>query len=427
MKRSLFLQIYLSFLFVILLTLTAAFGSASVAANRLIGVPSSVRVGALLLLQSLPDPSAAPQEFRDGLVRQARRMGAHVSVWSAEGRLLARVGDALPDPPSGCANTWIRSAQGAPGICFQLTDGRWVGAAAEDERARFWTVRITAVFFTIFATIALGCWPLARRITRRLETLQASVERFGDGALQTRATAQGDDEVAAVGRAFNRSADRISALIEQQRRVLAHASHELRSPLARLRMAVALVEDAEERQDRLAAVRLAEREIADLDDLIEDVLLASRLRGGCGGAPAPGPPRRARPVRPACGQGECQPVAGPRGGRGRGPPTAGSSGGNLLSNARRHGRPPIELSVQPIDNDVEISILDRGEGVPAAEQDRIFEPFHRAPGHAEGDPGVGLGLSLVAEIAHHHGGSVRYEDRPDGGSRFVLRLPTHQA
>ncbi len=83
--------------------------------------------------------------------------------------------------------------------------------------------------------------------------------------------------------------------------------------------------------------------------------------------------------------------------------------------------------MQPIDNDVEISILDRGEGVPAAEQDRIFEPFHRAPGHAEGDPGVGLGLSLVAEIAHHHGGSVRYEDRPDGGSRFVLRLPTHQA
>ena len=427
MKRSLFLQIYLSFLFVILLTLTAAFGSASVAANRLIGVPSSVRVGALLLLQSLPDPSAAPQEFRDGLVRQARRMGAHVSVWSAEGRLLARVGDALPDPPSGCANTWIRSAQGAPGICFQLTDGRWVGAAAEDERARFWTVRITAVFFTIFATIALGCWPLARRITRRLETLQASVERFGDGALQTRATVQGDDEVAAVGRAFNRSADRISALIEQQRRVLAHASHELRSPLARLRMAVALVEDAEERQDRLAAVRLAEREIADLDDLIEDVLLASRLRGGVA------VPRRL--VRLGV-RAQCAPLVarvsasllpGPEVDVDAAPRLLDRAVGNLLSNARRHGRPPIELSVQPIDNDVEISILDRGEGVPAAEQDRIFEPFHRAPGHAEGDPGVGLGLSLVAEIAHHHGGSVRYEDRPDGGSRFVLRLPTHQA
>ena len=72
---------------------------------------------------------------------------------------------------------------------------------------------------------------------------------------------------------------------------------------------------------------------------------------------------------------------------------------------------------------VEISVCDRGPGVPADQRDRIFEPFYRMPGHAEHAGGVGLGLSLVRQIAQRHGGNVRCEERPGGGSCFVITLP----
>jgi signal transduction histidine kinase len=92
---------------------------------------------------------------------------------------------------------------------------------------------------------------------------------------------------------------------------------------------------------------------------------------------------------------------------------------NLLENARRHGAPPIEAWTTPTG----LVVADRGPGVPAAEAERIFEPFHRPDGHAEGvDGGVGLGLHLVREIARHHGGTVRYRPRDGGGSEFEVML-----
>jgi signal transduction histidine kinase len=72
---------------------------------------------------------------------------------------------------------------------------------------------------------------------------------------------------------------------------------------------------------------------------------------------------------------------------------------------------------------VELRVCDRGPGVPEAMRERIFEPFFRLPGHAEQAGGIGLGLSLVKQIAERHGGSVRCESREGGGSCFVLRLP----
>jgi signal transduction histidine kinase len=72
---------------------------------------------------------------------------------------------------------------------------------------------------------------------------------------------------------------------------------------------------------------------------------------------------------------------------------------------------------------LEIAVEDRGPGVPEDQRERIFEPFYRMPGHAEYAGGVGLGLSLVRQIARQHGGQVRCEARPGGGSRFVIQLP----
>jgi signal transduction histidine kinase len=97
---------------------------------------------------------------------------------------------------------------------------------------------------------------------------------------------------------------------------------------------------------------------------------------------------------------------------------------NLLENARRYGGDDVLVQLRPLPGGgVEVAVSDRGPGVPESFRERIFEPFFRLPGHAEQAGGVGLGLSLVRQIASRHGGSVRCEARPGGGSRFVLTLP----
>lgn len=423
MRRRLFVQIYLSFLSVSLLTLVASAVSVQLIAERSV-VPRSVLVAGQMLLQTLPDPSAAPGEFRSALVRRAKEAGVHVSVWSAEGRLLGRVGDRLPTPPDGCARALVRSATGALGMCAQLPEGQWVAVAGVDARTGAWLLRGGGIFLAIFGTIAVGCYPLARRITRRLEALQQGVEAFGRGDLDRRVSVEGSDEVASVAVAFNASADRVSTLVARQRRVLAHASHELRSPLARLRMAVALLEDGDTADARAATVTAAVREIDELDDLIEDVLLASRLRGGVA-VPrtrslvdlvelcAPLAERHGadllHTVAPVWVEGDARLLE--------------RAVGNLLANARTHGAPPLEVAVRAAGDTAEVHVLDRGPGIPEAHRARIFEPFFRPGGHHEGDPGVGLGLSLVDEIARHHAGVVTVSARGDGGSRFTLAVP----
>jgi len=96
---------------------------------------------------------------------------------------------------------------------------------------------------------------------------------------------------------------------------------------------------------------------------------------------------------------------------------------NLLENARRHGGDDVSISAQRTPKAALLRVCDRGPGVPEALRQRIFEAFYRVPGHAEKAGGVGLGLSLVKQIAERHGGSVRCEAREGGGSCFVLELP----
>lgn len=425
MRRRLFVQIYLSFVGISLLTLLAGALAVRVAVTRTLSVPSSVRVATEVLIQTLPDPSQAPAEFRAGAVSLARRLGVQASVWSVDGRLLARVGERRAAPPDGCPSALIRSSSGDPGLCFQVPDGRWVAFTGVNDSTRRWLLRAAGVALAIFGTIALGCFPLARRITRRLETLQDGVRAFGDGALDHRVTVSGKDEVADLAAAFNASADRVAALVEGQRRVLAHASHELRSPLARLRVQLALLEEEDDAAQRSAVAREADGDIQTLDGLIEDVLLASRLRGGVAV-----PRSRDQVALPAVVADLCHRHGLPD-------PELLSQHAcvladerlvrraleNLISNAKRHGRPPLSVVVFAEDEHVCVDVRDRGPGVVPSERSRIFEPFYRQQGHAEGDPGVGLGLSLVQEITRHHGGSVECRSRRGAGACFRIRLP----
>eukprot|EP01041_Mallomonas_annulata_P013943 gene13944-29678_t len=122
--------------------------------------------------------------------------------------------------------------------------------------------------------VALGAYPIVRRLTKRLEGLQKGVERWGNGDLSTRLPVQGQDEVAFLAERFNAAAERVQTLVKSHKSLLANASHELRSPLARIRMGLELLG-----RDGVSAQQRSEmaRSIDELDQLIDEILLASRL------------------------------------------------------------------------------------------------------------------------------------------------------
>src|SRR5690606_12611222 len=129
----------------------------------------------------------------------------------------------------------------------------------------------------LLATL-LGSHLAARRITSRLKHLEERVTQFGKGDLSARVELSGRDEIAALARAFNQSSERIARLLTQQRRMLQSASHELRSPLSRLRMALELLSEPEQAEGAREALRAdAAQDIEELDQLIGDLLLAGRL------------------------------------------------------------------------------------------------------------------------------------------------------
>ncbi|WP_085315763.1 HAMP domain-containing sensor histidine kinase [Derxia lacustris] len=291
--------------------------------------------------------------------------------------------------------------------------------------------------------VAFGAYPVVRRLTRQLEDLHASVRRFGGGDLQARATVHGSDEVAGVARSFNDAAERIEGLVEAQRSLLANASHELRSPLARLRM-------ASEMLGASASAGLRDemrRNIGELDQLIEEILLASRLE-----AAREVPIGDFEPVDLAGLVAEeaahagvaCDAVALQLSGDAR---LLRRLVRNLIENALRYAKPAAPASGADADFDdspdaplarpdivvtlarsadaerARLTVCDRGPGVADADRERVFEAFYRVPGASEREGGVGLGLALVRKIARHHGGEARCLARDGGGACFEVLLP----
>lgn len=277
---------------------------------------------------------------------------------------------------------------------------------------------LAVLLLVIAMLVAAGAYPVVRRLTRRLERLQGSVEAWGDGDLSARVAVEGRDEVARLAASFNLAAARTEALVRAQKSLLANASHELRSPLARIRMAVELLQDQ-------AAPALREelgRNVAELDQLIDEVLLASRL-DAVGAGQADEDVEITAIVAEECARVDAAFDGAPVRLRGDAR-LVRRMVRNLLENGRRHGNgSPISVSLEEADGELRLDVCDGGPGIAAAERERVFEPFYRVAGASETAGGVGLGLSLVRQIAQHHGGSVRCLPNPDGGCCFRVTLP----
>ncbi len=285
----------------------------------------------------------------------------------------------------------------------------------------FWTLGLVAI------AVALAIYPIVRRLTRRLESLQRDVERWGNGDLSVRMPLVGDDEVGFLAKRFNHAAEQIQTLMKSredllasQKSLLANASHELRSPLTRIRMGIELMGGA----PGSAAKAEITRNINELDQLVGEILLASRLEAKEADL---GTVEEVDLVG-ICAE-ECARVNATLDVEVASVNVPGVAKllrrvvRNLLENAKRYGGDEVDVSIRQTETQAILQVNDRGPGVPRELSERIFEPFYRLPGASEREGGVGLGLSLVKQIALRHNGSILCSNREGGGACFEVHLP----
>lgn len=414
--NRLFVKVYLTIVASLLL---AVFASALVfrAGPEADQARGAFRMAGGVLTASLADLAAPAEAQRAAVVRLSRLIHADVALYSGDGVLIAAAGDPLP-PPREVANEdnddhWIRHGRRHVWT-LPLADGRLVVVRPPFERGRR-GLGFFSHLLIVALLIALAAYPIVRGITGRLERLQLGVEKLGAGDLTTRVKVEGRDEVAGVAESFNRAAGRIEELVKAHKMLLANASHELRTPLTRLRMGIELLK---EEADPARKADL-EQDIAELDQLIDEILLSSRLD-------AMDRLDRSEPVDLLALAAE--EAAHYEGASVTGTPVVVQGDArllrrlvrNLLENAKRHGAPPVDVTAAAEPTTATLTVADHGPGIPEGDRTRIFEPFFRKAGSAS--TGAGLGLALVRQIARRHGGDVTVETR-DGRATFVLRLP----
>ena len=371
-------------------------------------------VAATLARNALPPAEASKAEHQAALERLASDLRADVALFGADRAPLAAVGKPLPAPGEGReSGGWMYRWGSRPVWTVRLPDGRWLEVRMPREGG-FPGYRIFLMLALLALAVGVGAYPMARRLTRRLERLQAGVESLAAGDLSARVRTEGRDEVARLAESFNRAAGRIEELVGAHKTLLANASHELRTPLARIRMAVELMKESAD------PVRKAglEQDIAELDALIDEILLASRLDAV-----------KERDVdeevdllalaAEECARYDNVALDGQKISVRGDPRLLRRMIRNLLENATRHGAPPIEVRVSRTAEGGELCVCDGGAGIPEAESERVFEPFYRT-GTGQGS---GLGLALVRQIARRHGGDARCAPLRGRGSCFIVVLP----
>ncbi|AJP03862.1 histidine kinase [Streptomyces cyaneogriseus subsp. noncyanogenus] len=276
-------------------------------------------------------------------------------------------------------------------------------------------------FPLLLAVVAVVTWLVTRRALRPVEGIRremAEITRSEDLARRV-PVPDTHDEVARLALTTNETLAALETSVERQRRFVADASHELRSPIASLRTQL--------------EVGAAHPELLDLDGAVEDTVRLQRLaadllllaRLDAGERPAD-----ARVDLAALAREEAGVRAGVRVRTEEGVAVAGSRGqlervlANLLDNAQRHARSVVEVSVRREGAWAVVGVADDGEGVPVAERERIFERFVRLDAaRSRDDGGAGLGLAIARDVAVRHGGTLTVRDAPAGGALFELRLP----
>ncbi|MGW8884109.1 ATP-binding protein [Streptomyces sp. NPDC055749] len=279
----------------------------------------------------------------------------------------------------------------------------------------------------LLLVVAGVTWLVTRRALRPVEGIRRELAAItASEDLGRRVPEPGSrDEIARLARTTNETLTVLEASVDRQRRFVADASHELRSPIASLRTQLEVGAAHPELLDVPGAVADTVR----LQDLAADLLLLARLDAG--ERPGRSAVDLGALVREEVSQrtGDRIPVAVSVGDAGS-LEVSGSRGqlarviGNLLDNAERHTESSVTVSVTADRDAVLVEVADDGAGVPEAERERIFERFVRLDdARSRDDGGAGLGLAIARNVAARHGGTLMVDESPEGGALFRLRLP----
>ncbi|WP_157621110.1 HAMP domain-containing sensor histidine kinase [Saccharothrix sp. NRRL B-16348] len=316
---------------------------------------------------------------------------------------------------------------------IESTDGAYVELAPLvqlDRTFRFLSALLVAVTAVSgLLGVALGSWA-SRRALRPLTELTNAASRIAGGDLGARLPTQTDPDLTSLAATFNATAEALEQRVRRDARFAGDVSHELRSPLTTMVNAAEVLRRRRvevpgtagkaldlltSEVDRFARMVVDLLEISRADQQAEDptsetidlVSLVANVVAARPGGPVPldtgTPPPR---------------VLGDRRRLDR-------AVDNLLDNAERHAGGVVRIGVFAHDGRARIEVDDAGPGVPPELRDRIFDRFDRGAraGRRGAGTGSGLGLALVAQHVQRHGGTVRVEDRPGGGARFVVELP----
>ncbi len=305
-------------------------------------------------------------------------------------------------------------------VSVKLSDGQWLSFATtlpQGAPAVSWQFMISLAVMGLIV-LAVSGWAV-RRVTAPLGLLSAAADRLGRDVSAERLAEAGTIEMQRAAHAFNQMQERLRRLIESRTRMLAALSHDLRTPLTLLRLRTEEVAAADEREKMLAT-------IGEMDEMIGTTLafardevraeprrrvdVAALLASVADDMADAGLPVTMRPA-PSLSY-DCQPGALKR------------AITNLLDNAVKYGK-RAEASITAASKAIEIIIDDDGPGIPDAELSRVFQPFYRVEASRSRDTGgTGLGLAIAQSIVQAHGGELTLANRPGGGLRACIRLPT---
>ncbi|MFA6034228.1 MAG: HAMP domain-containing sensor histidine kinase [Myxococcota bacterium] len=405
--------------------------------------PPQMHLGVKRLIES--ECMSDPARLRSRLNDFSAMAEMSVAVYSWDGTALVTAG---PNPPRPLSSEKARALRKAaksessfppfevPVYCAGGIDGYM--AIDFKWRPSLWPVYTTILI--VFCLLAAIFMPLARTIARPLEQITDTARILGNGDFSARTGIKGSDEIGVLAGTFDEMAERLERLLRSERELLANISHEIRTPLARIHLAVELCDEKDMGIEALRGhLKGIVGDLAELDRLIDDVLMATRLELESSGGGSPGFVLRAEVVGIESIIREAALKFGEKWAQ-RNLEVAVEAGipdinadpamlrralDNLLDNAARYSgaESPIVLAAAFADGSVRVEVRDRGIGIGDEDMQRVFEPFFRTDrARSRHTGGFGLGLALCKKIVEAHGGRIEVVGNAGSGSIFRINL-----
>lgn len=377
----------------------------------------------------------APEEEREARF-QALRERTALSMGMGSGTPPGLSNSQLSQLDAGHVVINVGAERSSLGFYAQFSGGRWirVGPVYPFEPL---PLNVIAVVMALMLTLlGVAIYLLLRSVEKRLTRLEQTTARFTAGDYGARVSIPEGEYLSQLGFAFNTMADQVQAVLSSQQDLMRAVSHEFRTPVARVRFALQMVDDMSESPGVRRLLKGVDDDIESIDRLIDEILTYARLDSATDGAmPLESEPieirdiadrviETLRPLWPqltleVTGSSELQVHADAR--------YLQRALQNLVSNACTHARTHVHVRLLGDERMIHMSVEDDGPGVPVEERDRIFKPFARIDDsrtrHHESAGGYGLGLAIVSRIMQWHRGHITVGAAPElGGAQFILSL-----